>query len=443
MYKENKYQFFVLLIILLLHLYVASCWRVWHFTSKFSIRVFIDFYAVIALLLMFLLKDVKSRKFLKYVMYPLISLLILLNLFQAYQQRIWVFPLEYVSKDIYWDSFGRTVPVARATIDEKHIEYVHTVSNDFEKNLGWNNEHTLINLDGNTVSEISDTFSYSAGFKDMYSGYFTTEKQAIKISADIFSDQKYSGSSLVVEFLFNEINYSYNPLYLKKYNKKEKWIPVEFAFYTPELFTSDDQVKVYFYNNSEDEVFMVDNLKIEFISLHENTEYIEHIKTPQIKPLDRKIINQSFEDDDGGLNAPALSKEKSFNGTSSSKIDIEQPFSVALEQTIDTLIYPGDSYVVVKAMVFSEDPVAETRLIIDFINKDNSYSYNPFYVEDKIMPGTWSNIEYIYPVKEIKSFNDIIKIYFWNPSTTETVYIDDLKIEFITILNEEDQLFVF
>ena len=86
-----------------------------------SIRVFIDFYAVIALLLMFLLKDINSKKLLKYLLYPLIILLILLNLFQAYQQRIWVFPLEYVTKDIYWDSFGRTVPVARATIDEKHI----------------------------------------------------------------------------------------------------------------------------------------------------------------------------------------------------------------------------------------------------------------------------------------------------------------------------------
>ena len=86
----------------------------------------------------------------------------------------------------------------------------------------------------------------------------------IKISADIFSDQKYSGGSLVVEFLFNEINYSYNPLYLKKYNRKDKWVPVEFAFYTPEPFTANDQVKIYFYNNSEDEVFMVDNLKMEF-----------------------------------------------------------------------------------------------------------------------------------------------------------------------------------
>ena len=94
-------------------------------------------------------------------------------------------------------------------------------------------------------------------------------------------------------------------------------------------------------------------------------------------------------------------------------------------------------------MIFSEIQLAETRLIIDFISKDNSYSYNPFYIKDKVVPQTWTEIEYIYQVEEIKSFDDTIKIYFWNPSATEIVYIDDLKIEFITILNEEQQLFVF
>ena len=267
LYKANKYQFFVLLIILLLHLYVASCWRVWHFTSKYSIRVFIDFYAIVGLLLLFLLNDIKRHKLLKYILYPIISLLILLNMFQAYQQRIWVFPLEYVTKDIYWDSYGRTVPVARATIGEEHVADKKVVFNDFEKSLGWENENNLVIINGNAVSQISDTISISAGFKDNFQKYFTTDKQVIKISADVYSDKKYSDGSLVVEFLFNDINYSYNPIYLKTYNRRDKWVPIEFAFYTPKAVTSDDVVKIYFYNDSEDEILMVDNLKIEFISL--------------------------------------------------------------------------------------------------------------------------------------------------------------------------------
>jgi len=443
LYKGNKYQFFVLLIILLLHLYIASCWRVWHFTSKFSIRVFIDFYAVIALLLLLLLNSIRDRKPLRYILYSLIPLMILLNLFQAYQQRIWVFPLEYVTKDIYGDSFGKTVPLARANISEEHIVNNKTVFNNFENKMGWENENTLIQLNGNTVSQIKDTISIGVGFKDYFQKYFTTKKQVIKISADIFSDQKNTGGSLVVEFLFNEINYSYNPLYLKTYNRQNKWVPVEFAFYTPELISSNDEIKIYFYNDSKNEVLMVDNMKIEFISLADDTEYIEHIKTPKVKSIKRVHILDSFDSDLGWQNSHTLSREVSLSGSTSCKINFDQQYSITFEQNIDTLIFPGKAYIKVNASVYSETPVTETRLIIDLINKGNSYSYNPFFIQDKVLPGEWSTIEYIYTVKEIKSLSDIVKIYFWNPSESEIIFIDDLNIEFISILNERDQLFIF
>lgn len=436
LYKANKYQFFVLLIILLLHLYVASCWRVWHFTSKFSIRVFIDFYAVVGLLLLFLLKDIKTKSILKYIFYPLIVLLILLNLFQAYQQRIWVFPLEFVSKDIYWDSFTRTVPVARASIDEEHVVGRKTIFNDFEKNLGWENESSLTDIDGNNVTQICDNSLFSVGFKDNFQKYFSTEKRVIKISADIFSNKKQSSGLLVVEFLANDINYSYNPLYLKSYNRQDKWVPVEFAFYVPKPFTSDDMVKIYFYNDREDEILMADNLMIEFISFADDTEYIEHIKTPKNNQIKRVNISNTFEKELGWPNEHTLTNEFFSGGSNSCKINKKQPYSAAFEHNIDTLISPGRTYIKVNASILTEKPLTETRLIFEIFNNGNSYGYFPYYIQEKVISGKWSTIEYFHAVKEIQSQSDIIKIYFWNPSESEIVFIDDLNIEFITIMDE-------
>lgn len=60
-----------------------------------------------------------------------------------------------------------------------------------------------------------------------------------------------------------------------------------------------------------------------------------------------------------------------------------------------------------------------------------NYHYASFNLKDFMMPSPeWKNIEYLFPVPEIRSGDDILKIYLWN-SDKSTIKIDDLHLQFL------------
>jgi hypothetical protein len=277
LFKENKFRFFVLLILLLIHIYTASSWWVWYYASKFSQRVFIDFYAILCILLAYLLMFVQQKKNFKYIIYPVLSILIFFNLFQFYQHYKWVYPSGYITKEIFWDSFSSTVPKARVNIPDEKIINSEYIINDFEKKSGWGNEASIADYKGNKVAVLNSENIYSVEFQDTFPKYFSTNKRIIKIGADILSDQKYSGASLVLDFRFNDKTYSYNPFYLRQFNKQNRWVHIDYAIYTPEPVTPHDIVKIYFFNGIKEETILIDNFSIEFISVQNEKSLIDKV----------------------------------------------------------------------------------------------------------------------------------------------------------------------
>lgn len=59
-----------------------------------------------------------------------------------------------------------------------------------------------------------------------------------------------------------------------------------------------------------------------------------------------------------------------------------------------------------------------------------SYHYASLSLKDFRMPSLkWKGVEYLFPIPEIKSGDDILKIYLWNPDKS-TIKIDDLHLQF-------------
>ncbi len=433
LFRESRFRFFTLALLLLIHIYITSSWWVWHYASKFSQRVFIDFYAIIAILLFYLFKSVSWKPLLKNLLTGLIVLLTGFNLFQFYQQSKWIFPFGYITKEIYWDSFFRTVPKAKVYIPEEEIAGIKTVEHNFETQKGWNNEDKIVDLNGNKVVRIDSANIYSVEFRDWFVPYFTTSNRIVKVGADILSNLKDSKGVLIVEFQTGNITYSYNPFYPGAYNIKDKWTHVEFAVYAPEPVTNEDFVKVFFFNGSGKEKLYVDNLKIEFISMKEQAELLDGIDKPEMKFKKIVTFGNNLEKDIGWKNYKSVCNEKAHSGRKSSTVGGSSPYSISFEKELQDFYNIENLYIAVHAYIYSDIIPTNPRIIVSFLSDGKLKEYKAFFFSDKVVPEQWTLVEYVLPVPQPVSQFEILKIYIWNPAQNEVIFADDVKIDFFSL----------
>lgn len=112
LYKLNKGVFWALFLYFLLNTYVLASWWLWWFGGSYGNRAFIDMYGVLSLPLAALISYLYSRKNLIVKILPiaLIILFVSHNLFQLQQYENSAIHYVSMTKEAYWDSFGRLNP---------------------------------------------------------------------------------------------------------------------------------------------------------------------------------------------------------------------------------------------------------------------------------------------------------------------------------------------
>jgi len=276
-FKQNRFRFFWLLGFLLIFIYVVSCWWVWYYASKCGQRIFIDIYAVIAILLLYFYQSLQSKT-LKRLLTTLLVILIGFNIFQFYQHVKWIYPPSDITGDIFWDSFLSITKKARVYLPEEGIIRKKNFSNDLEKDIGWMNSPTRNNSlshNGSWSSKIDQKYPYGIGLESGLDSLFVSRNRIVLISAWIYTPKERTEASLVVDFQTGNVSKSYNPLYLEDFAIIDKWTYFEGAFYVPKNLPENSTVKIYYYNSSPFIPFYIDDLKIDFISLKEESEFMK------------------------------------------------------------------------------------------------------------------------------------------------------------------------
>jgi hypothetical protein len=266
-------------------IYVASAWWLWYYASKFGQRIFIDIYALIAVLLFYLFRIIREKK--KYVV-TLATLCLLLtgfNLVQFYQHVRWIFPGAYITKEIYWDSFFSLYPKARVYLPQDSITGQKSFFNDMEKDLGWMNPGTLSEIDvvsGKRSSMIDSAQAFSVGLEEKVKPVISSINALIKISAYVLSAGNKSVSSLVVDYQLEGKSFCYTSFPLDPFVRNNDWVKIEYAIYVPREFPDNTFVKIYFYNPSATVPLFIDDLKIDFILLKDDIDdrSIEGVRVP-------------------------------------------------------------------------------------------------------------------------------------------------------------------
>jgi hypothetical protein len=106
LYKQGKFQFYTLIIFLIIMLYVLSAWWSWWYGGSFSSRVSIEYYIVLALLISYSYRFLKSKIGRNVYSFLIIGLLLVCQI-QTYQYRYYNIHWEKMDKEHYWRVFLR------------------------------------------------------------------------------------------------------------------------------------------------------------------------------------------------------------------------------------------------------------------------------------------------------------------------------------------------
>jgi hypothetical protein len=104
LFRQNKFRFFCALFFFLFVTYVLSSWWSWWYGGGFSIRAFVDYYSIFALLLALFLNSMVSL-WLKFATGVLVFLCMWLNLIQTSQYIGLIIPYDGMDKEKYWKVF--------------------------------------------------------------------------------------------------------------------------------------------------------------------------------------------------------------------------------------------------------------------------------------------------------------------------------------------------
>lgn len=151
-----------------------------------------------------------------------------------------------------------------------------------------------------------------------------------------------------------------------------------------------------------------------------------------------KLIQTFFTDmesDPGWLNYASITDEKSFSDRYASKIDSANIYSIGFRKDVSELLGDKQYQVVVSGMAYSINNNSSALLVVDFLDhSENSLGYNAFFLREFLVKNRWTQIEFATIIPSEMVDDCILAVYFWNPATDETFYMDDFRIEFWEVL---------
>ncbi len=133
------------------------------------------------------------------------------------------------------------------------------------------------------------------------------------------------------------------------------------------------------------------------------------------------------------MNEHTLTGNHAYSGASSSLINDALPYGIGLE--IDPLpqFETMNRIVKVTAMVWSASGSATSSLVLTLTDPREFSCYKAFYLESFIRKNRWTPIECAFSLPDHIPENTVMKIYFYHPPKTPSLYIDDLTIDFISL----------
>lgn len=109
LFRTSKFQFAVMLSLLFLSTYIISSWWCWYYGASLGQRVFVDYYAIVALLLTLLYLSF-TKQYHKWIFIATSLPLVFYSLMLTYQYRHNILDYAEMNRQKFWFTFLRTDP---------------------------------------------------------------------------------------------------------------------------------------------------------------------------------------------------------------------------------------------------------------------------------------------------------------------------------------------
>lgn len=124
-----------------------------------------------------------------------------------------------------------------------------------------------------------------------------------------------------------------------------------------------------------------------------------------------------------------LNDENAFSGKKSSKVGMNNEFSITFESNVSDL---PDSLkqVVVDFQIFQKNISSETKLVIEISGQHVQMQWNGFSLNNLTKENNkWESVHFTFPLPSNFYLGDLIKVYILNPGN-KILYVDDIKVKF-------------
>jgi len=153
--------------------------------------------------------------------------------------------------------------------------------------------------------------------------------------------------------------------------------------------------------------------------------------------LTRKSFFTDMEKPEGWENLYTLRGPFGFSGKHCSLITHKHPYSVGRYETLAPLFTTPNRIIQIKAMVWSSGMKSGSTLVMEVNSANRKLSYNALYLEPYVQANQWTPVEAAFYVPRDIPENSIVKIYFFNNTGSAPLFIDDLKIDFLSLKDEK------
>jgi hypothetical protein len=235
------------------YIYVMSSWECWWYASSFGSRVMTDIYPLLAVPLLFLIKEtVKLRS---KIGLALISVIVIaLNLFQSHQVELGLISGDRMTKEHYWYIFGKT------SISEYHTDYLllSRADLDWPERLASTDykEYTIIK---DTILDIDISKSTIQGeYLDIYKFELYDKIQTYESQLEVILEAKTTDntkSSFLRMEAYGKSNYMWNTFDISKdLTKNDSLELLTYRFNLDWIRHKNDGLQIYVNNPEEVEV---------------------------------------------------------------------------------------------------------------------------------------------------------------------------------------------
>lgn len=285
LFRKNRSLFLSILIYFSLNLYIVSSWTCWWYAGgSYSQRALLSSYVLLALPTGYLVQQAFTwKRIYRIMIFSAFSFMLLLNIFQTWQWAHGIIDRTRMTKAYYFSIFGKTNCTEtdrKLLLIDRPTDAIEILKNesdyskreaalfDFENTLPDDdvfNKDTV--FEGHYSFRLDQQHPFSPSFEMPYNKITGKDHAWLRAEVMVFPTAAIgeNSASLVITFQHKGEVYNYRATSISREEfdmKPGKWNKMRMDYLTPEVRSKNDSVKIYFWLQGKDPVF-IDNLKIQ------------------------------------------------------------------------------------------------------------------------------------------------------------------------------------